>query len=233
MSTERIECEHCPSVHLSAFMNVRSRKQKAIDAMRAEHLFTRGEALPFSERDGSVNGLWCIRSGYVKLSYTYGNLTRPIRICGPGDLVGYGHWHCDHRFVAEALEAVSACLLEKERFDVMQRESPELNATLVKLACQRELQTAQRLAILQSRSVRSRVAGTLTSLERKFGERGARGSRIPVRIDRKTLASLSGTVPETLARVLSEFEGNGWILRDGWTIYVNDADALNALAHEP
>jgi len=224
-------CEHCPAAHHSIFVKVRSRASDVVDTLRAENTFATRETIPF--RKGKRDGFWCVRSGYVKLSYAYAGLSRPVRICGPGDLVGYGHWHDDYRLVAEALEPVSGCFFERDRFLALQREVPDINDGLVKLTCRVAVQNAQRIAFLQSRSVRSRVAGLLTSLERKFGERTERGSRIPVRVDRKTLAGLSGTVVETLARTLTEFEDEGWISRDGRAIHVHDSNALNALAHEP
>lgn len=224
-------CEDCPAAHQSIFVNVPSRASDGVDALRIEDAFALGETIPF--RKGTLDGFWCVRSGYVKLRYAYAGMSRPVRICGPGDLVGYGHWHDDCHLDAEALEPVSGCFFDKDRFLALQREVPDINDGLVKLTCRVVVQEAQRIAFLQSRSVRSRVAGLLTSLERKFGERTERGSRIPVRVDRKTLAALSGTVVETLARTLSKFEDEGWILRDGRAIHVHDSDALNAVAHEP
>lgn len=212
-------------------VHVRARATAAVDALRVEGSFGQGETIPFTK--GSAAGFWCMQSGYVTLSYAYAELSRPVRICGPGDLIGYGHWHDDYRLVAKTLEPVSACFFDKDRFLALQRDVPEINEGLVKLTCRIAVQEAQRIAFLQSRSVRSRVAGLLTSLERKFGERTDRGSRIPARVDRKTMAALSGTVVETLARVLSDFEHEGWISRDGRAIHVHDTDALNALAHEP
>ncbi len=225
-------CERCPAAHRSVFKSARSRPgaSEAVEALRVSLTFARGEQIPL--RRASADGFLCLQGGYVKLSYVYAARSRPVRICGPGDLVGYGYWHCDYRLVPEALDTVAACFFERERFLALQDEVPEVSHEITKLLCRIALQKAQRISLLQSRSVGSRVAGLLTSLERKFGERTERGSRIPVPLDRKTLASLSGTVVETVARTLSDFEKKGWIARDGRRILLQDKDALNALAYE-
>lgn len=227
---ECASCNQCPATHRSVFKNVPFDGRDGLDASRVALTIARGQQIPL--RRGSVDGVMCIRSGYVKLSYAYAEQSRPVRICGPGDLVGYGYWHCDARMVPEALEDTSACFFEKERFLALQREVPEVSGELIKLLGRIALQKSQRIASLQSRSVRSRVASLLTSLERKFGERTPRGSRIGVRVDRRTMAALSGTVIETLSRALTEFEELGFIARDGRVVYVRNMDALNALAHE-
>lgn len=229
-TSECISCNQCTAAHRSIFKTVPPQGRDVVDASRVELTVAPGEPIPL--RRGSVDGIVCIRSGYAKVSYVYAKQSRPVRICGPGDLLGYGYWHCDTRLVPEALEMMSVCFFEKGSFLDLQRETPELSEEVIKLLSRIELQKAQRIAFLQSRSVASRVAALLTSLERKFGERTPRGSRIPVRIDRRTMAALSGTVIETLARVLGEFEEQALIARDGRTIYVRDRDALNALAHE-
>ena len=217
-------CEGCPGAARSVLETMPVER-----LVRHDVSFTRGARIAL-KTNGS-DGFLCMKRGYVKLDYKYAKLARPVRICGPGDLVGYGNWHCDYRVVPVALEAGCACFIEKASFLALQNAIPELNERILKLLCQIELQYQQRVSVLQGRSVRGRVAGVLASLERKFGERSTRGSRIPIRIDRQTLASLSGTVTETLSRVLTDFEDKAWITRDGRFLHVLDKDALNALSH--
>jgi CRP-like cAMP-binding protein len=229
-TSECSSCTQCPAAHRSVFNQVPFDGRDVLAASRVELTVALGQPVPL--RRGSVEGVVCIRSGYVKVSHVYAKRSRPVRICGPGDLVGYGYWHCDTRMVPEALEDTSGCFFEKKRFLVLQREVPEISEQLIKLLGRIALQKSQRISSLQSRAVRSRVAALLTSLERKFGERTPQGSRIGVRVDRRTMAALSGTVIETLSRALTDFEKQGFIARDGRTVYVLNMDALNALAHE-
>jgi CRP/FNR family transcriptional regulator len=222
-------CGNCPALARSIFRSVSSRARDAVQAHRVDVASEKGENVPL--KHGSADGFVCIRSGYAKVIYKYAGLARPVSICGPGDLVGYGYWHCDDRLALEALEDVGACFFTKTDFEALVREEPEMSEELRKVLCRNALQKAERIGMLQSRSVHSRVAALLASLERKFGERAPNGSRIPVG-DRETLAALSGTVVETLARVLTHFEENGWIVREGRRLRVRNRNALNALAHD-
>lgn len=64
-------------------------------------------------------GFYCIRQGHVQLTTFSSQSSRnTIRICGPGDLVGYGGWETAimDPHAAYALGKVSACFFSASNF---------------------------------------------------------------------------------------------------------------------
>lgn len=87
----------------------------------------------------------------------------------------------------------------------------------------------QRVAALMNTSVKNRVASALLSLCGKYGASTVEGFKLDVPISRKSLAMLSGTVPETLARTLTEMEEDKIIRRKKRSLYITDLNKLKNL----
>ena len=109
---------------------------------------------------------------------------------------------------------------------MIQAKSSAISQQLIKFLCQMISMRDERIAYLECFSVRTRIAATLLSLHKKFGRASDLGSKIDVKIDRKTLAQLAGTVVESLSRNLTELEQKKIIARKGRSIHVLDLEKL-------
>ena len=240
MATKKSSCFDCPAKAKSIFSDLSEFWSIAIDELRAEQTWKAGEALSFRPQDGNASqksdlGFYCVRSGHLKLGVSPTDPeSKPVRIGGPGDLVGYAgpskRQNSEPAYSAVALDSVSACFFRFDEFQDLQNSSTEVSNGLVRMLC-RELEFKdERIIGLENHSVKNRVAALLHSLNSKFGSKNGKVSRIDVKVDRRTLALLSGTVSQTLGRVLTELEDDKIILREGRSICVLDAQRLHQVA---
>jgi len=162
-----------------------------------------------------------ITSGYAKLAYLK-NIQHPVRICGPGDILGYGEWNSKFSHKAESLDTVTTWVFNQTEFQSFLYQSPNLQDCMFKIVCNILALKDERISALENYSVRSRVASVLLSLSDKFGKETADGLRIDAKLDRETMAKLAGTVAESLSRQLTELELENIISREGRYIYVKN-----------
>jgi CRP/FNR family transcriptional regulator len=154
-----------------------------------------------------------------------------LRICGPGDLIGYDEDTPESvAYVPEAIDPVRVCQFEKKEFRALQQRSPRIGDGIIRTLCRMIRFKNERIQSLEVGSVKSRVALLLLSLNSKFGmPTRDGGSEINLEIDRKTIATLAGTVTETLSRTLSELEDEGLIRRENRKIILLSVSKLKKL----
>lgn len=169
-------------------------------------------------------------SGHAKLTYQK-HKSFPVRICGPGDFVGYGEWHCKYPHRAEALGAVRAWRFSKTSFQALLHTSPNLQDSMIKVLCDILSIKDERISALENHSVSNRVASVLVSFAEKFGHETLEGVHIDLKIDRETIAKLAGTVTESLSRQISEFEDEKILIRRGRAILIRDMQKLILKIH--
>jgi CRP/FNR family transcriptional regulator len=234
MEEVKTTCAACPARERSCFVGLHESITSAIDQIRVEKSFKAGEEIFFKvHRNADQFGFYCIQSGHIKLNSIDKNKSqRTIRICGPGDLIGYGETESKAgiSYLGQALEAGTACYFDENSFVVLRNQFPEVSNGLVKMLCRIIRIKDERIIGLENHSVKNRVASLLLSLNRKFGVPSVMGSRIDLKIDRKTLAVLAGTVPQTFGRVLTLLEEEKIIHRKGRAIYIISLDQLRRVA---
>ncbi|MEK6555269.1 MAG: Crp/Fnr family transcriptional regulator [Bdellovibrionota bacterium] len=203
--------------------------QKPISLPYQVVLFERNATLPTSVDEKS--GFYYIEKGHVKISATYGNVPRTILINRPGDFVGLSWPANSPSLSATAISPVTACFYDRSLTEPLSRSTDEVQAFLRGQTHGSLLRTGFRIWALQAHSVKARVAGTLLSLIDPTGLRIENISERTIEtVDRRTLAELSGTVIETLSRVLTELEEAQIIIRDKRSITVLKPAALMKIA---
>lgn len=180
--------------------------------------FDASTELPF-KLDNNHLVFYIITQGHSKLSYHKHDL-RPVRICGPGDFIGYGEWNFKHSHLATTIDSLSCLCFHREPFQNYLHTSARLQETMIKVLCDILSIKNERISALENHSIGNRIASVLLSFSEKFGKRTADGIRINAKVDRETIAKLAGTVPESLSRQLSDLEKDKIIRREGRTIFI-------------
>lgn len=195
-------------------------------AVQTRRRLARGEKL---YRAGSPQAaLYAVRAGFLKACAASGDGGRFIvRFLLPGDAAGLDAFGSGvHPTEAIALEDCVVCEIPRYRAEILAEGIPALGAQLRKLIG-RELARSQTHAALLTRHAASeRVARFLLDLSHRWGERGySRTSfRLPMR--RREIGEHLGLTMETVSRILSEFQSQGWVALSRGGIEIRDGHML-------
>lgn len=209
-----------PLRNIPAFVHLSTEELHSVFELASPVEFPSAAELPFKSTAGE-HIFYVISKGHAKLSYEKHD-HHPVRICGPGDVLGYGEWHSKYAHKAECLDPISGWSFLKNPFQQLLHRTPNLQDCMIQVLCQILAIKDDRISALENHSVSNRVAAVLLSLSEKFGQETHEGLYIDVKVDRDTMAKLAGTVTESLSRQLSEFEEESIISRKGRSIFVKD-----------
>lgn len=211
--------------NLSYFSDTPPQELKELDAIRTVLHFRDGQRAPL--RLHGHDGFYYLHRGFVKVICSRGGET-VTRIAGPKDLVGFARWiDRSNLYNAVALSNVTMSFFRDADFRKLQDKSTYLSREVIRWLAHVLVTQERRLFALKSSSAKERVSHTLLILVDQFGNSiGGNDSALAVPIDRKTLAELSGVVPEVLSRVLKELEDAGAILRSGRVVTVTNKKLL-------
>ncbi|MEN3027153.1 MAG: Crp/Fnr family transcriptional regulator [Chlorobiota bacterium] len=222
-------CECCPLRAHNALRTLEQGEVAALDEVKGCYFYRRGEII---FREGSYPaGIYCVHQGAVKLyrSDALGNLVI-VRLAKQGDLLGYRALLSNEHYTAtaEALEDCVLCFIPRPTFFELLRRNADLMAAITELLA-RDLRTAEsRLASLAQKTVPQRLAEILLYLRELFGE--DESGALKTTMTRRELAELVGTAPETVIRLLSDFQRKKLVSVDHRHIRVLDPAGLAHVA---
>ena len=200
---------------------------KQIEAVAVEKKFARGEMI-FSEGDDG-DGFYMVAEGQVKIykSSPEGK-EKILHIFGPGEPFGEVPVFTGRAFPATALALAKSTLLffPKSAFLELIAKNPSLALAMLGVLSMRLREFTVQIENLALKEVPGRLASylLLASEERE------RAESIELEISKGQLASLLGTIPETLSRIFSKMTTHGLIEVDGKTIRLLDMDGIEELA---
>lgn len=174
-------------------------KIQLVKHFNADHVLYRYGEIP--------KGIYYINSGSVKVT-KYGSNGREIiiRVADSHDFVGYlsllKGW--SYKTTAVCLEESEVYFIAKTVFIKSIKADPEFGYQVIKMLCDRLDSSDQAIEGLATKSVRERLSTTLLTLGRAgIGSEEAPGV---IKFKRKDIASMIGTIPETLSRQLADLE---------------------------
>jgi CRP-like cAMP-binding protein len=231
MPGKAVDCASCYARAGGIFQDLAPELLKMLDNRKSLREYKRKETI-FWQGD-LAHSLYCVHSGLVKVSKigVVGEET-VIRILGPGEIAGYRPILADEPFAAtaEALERSQICLLPRETFLFILRNSTDITfKVLAKLA--RELRESEEHWLSRAQeTVTRRIARFVLSLAPE--ESGTlRGPSIPAfRLRRVDMAQAIGTTPETVSRTLRLFEEGGLISLTRTSISLKKPQELKRIA---
>lgn len=189
--------------------------------------FSRGEAI-FSEGDEG-NGFYVVVDGMVKIfKLSFEGKEKILHIFGPGEPFGEVPVFTGEDFPAHA-EAIAKCRLfffPRNAFVDLIEQNPSLALNMLAILSMRLRQFAVQIEHLSLKEVPGRLAAYLLHLSDDTG--GA--NFVALTISKGQLASILGTIPETLSRIFARMTEQGLIQVDGRHIEIANRPGLEELA---
>jgi len=183
---------------------------------RGEQIFSEGlEATAF----------FVIISGKIKIyKLSPDGKEHTLHIQGPGDLVAEAAIFDSMVYPASctAMEDSTLVRISREAFIKLLKGHPELSLKMMSAYSKRLRQFVSKIEELSMRDIRSRLAGYL--IGNSSVEKGVVTCRL--KYSKKELASLLGTIPETLSRALSFLKQKGLITEKDKAFIIPDPEKL-------
>ncbi|MCD6292703.1 MAG: Crp/Fnr family transcriptional regulator [Deltaproteobacteria bacterium] len=185
-------------------------------------------AIIFSEGDPG-SGFYLVKEGRVKIfMISPDGKEQILHVFGPGAPFGEVPVFAGQSFPANAvaLEDSRLVFLPREDFVALVAANPSLALNLLAALSQRLRLFTKMIDALSLKEVPGRLAAHLLYLS----EKQAVGDNLQLELSKTHLASLLGTIPETLSRMLSKLQKKGLILIEGARISIVDREGLIDLA---
>ena len=200
---------------------------KQLRQIAIDKFYSRGEIV-FLEKD-ECNGFYLIIKGKVKIYKTsFGGKEQIFHIYGPGNPFGEVPVFSGQRFPASAQTIIDSHLLffPRSAFVELISKQPSLALNMLAVLSMRLRQFTVQVENLSLKEVPGRLASYILYLSKEQ----KRDDHIRLSISKGQLASLLGTVPETLSRIFSKMTEQNLIYVNGRTINLIDNQGLKELA---
>ena len=189
--------------------------------------FKRG-SLIFSEGDAG-NGFYVIITGKVKVfKLSFDGKEQILHILGPGEPFAEVAVFTGSAYPANAmaLEQSRLFFFPRKAFADLITRQPALAMNMLATLSLRLKQFTHMIEALSLKEVPGRLAAYILLASRQNGATAS----ITLTVSKTQLASLLGTIPETLSRILAKMSKQGLIGIEGAVITLLDREGLTALA---
>lgn len=222
----------CGKLCKGFFCNLDPETVELAQKTKVTNIYRKGQTI-YKEGNPSY-GLFSIGSGKVKITRTGPDGRESIvQISSAGDLIGHYNLLTDSRYLssATALEDCSICFLDKNFVFTSVQKNSFLAIELVKKLAMEMSEAEMKFTSMLQRNVRERLAGLLLNLASSFGVNEGKRTRLDIKMTREELASMIGTVTETVIRFITEFKEEGIIAEEGKSIYIVNEEKLVTFAN--
>jgi len=209
------------------FQNLAEDDLNKIRRIAADKFFNKGQTV-FSEGDDG-NGFYVVAAGKVKIyKVSLEGKEQILHIYGPGNPFGEVPVFSGEQFPANAQTLLKSHLLffPRTAFTELIAKNPSLCLNMLAVLSMRLRQFTLQVENLSLKEVPGRLASYLLYL----AQEQASDVTLSLPISKGQLASLLGTIPETLSRILSKMGNSGLIEVSGSQIMLVDLVGLEELA---
>jgi CRP/FNR family transcriptional regulator len=182
----------------------------------------------FAEGDDG-NGLYLVVSGRVKVfKISHEGKEQTLHIIGPGEPFGEVAVFAGEHFPAhaQAMEETKAFFIPRHAFIDLIKKNPSLAMNMLAMLSRRLRRFS---ALVEDLSLKE-VPGRLSAYLLYLSETKNHAHNLTLDISKSQLASLLGTIPETLSRILARMSSEDLIESDGRTIRILNRQGLEELA---
>ena len=209
------------------FKGLPSDQLKEIRRIAIEKKIKKGETI---FRDGdNAHGFYLVAEGMVKIfKISSDGKEQILHIFGPGEPFGEVPVFIGENFPASAEPIMDSIFLYFPRSEFMDLlfSKPSLTMNMLAVLSMRLQQFASQIESLSLKEVPGRLAAYLLYLADEQGNK----EKITLHISKGQLASLLGTIPETLSRIFARLSSMNLIEVKDRTIMLNDLKGIEELA---
>ncbi len=216
--------------HIAAipiFEGLPKEQQEDLAMIVADQVFTRGQTI-FTEGDEAA-GFYVGITGRVKIfKISFEGKEQILHIFGPGEPFGEVPVFTGQHFPAsaEAMEESRIFFFPRDSFIELIRRNPSIALNMLAVLSVRLRRFTHLIDDLSLKEVPGRLSAYLLYLSEQ--EEGT--TDLELTITKTQLASLLGTIPETLSRIFGKMSKQGLIELDGPRIKIVDRQSLEDLA---
>lgn len=181
----------------------------------------------FAEGDDG-NGFYVVVAGRVKVfKISLEGKEQILHIIGPGAPFGEVAVFAGEHFPAhaQALEETTSLFIPRNAFIDLIKKNPSLAMNMLAVLSRRLRRFSALVEDLSLREVPGRLSAYLLYLSKTKNN----APNLTLDISKGQLASLLGTIPETLSRILARMCGEGLIESDGRAVQILNRDGLEEL----
>ena len=209
------------------FQGFPRKQHEDLSMIVVDQVFRRGQPI-FSEGDEG-NGFYAVISGRVKIfKLSPEGKEQILHIFGPGEPFGEAAVFAGKKFPAnaEALEESRVFFFPRPAFIELVGKNPTLALNMMAVLSVRLRRLTNLVEDLSLKEVPGRLAAYLLLLS----EKNKKAVKVELEVSKNQLASLLGTIPETLSRILTRMTREKLIKTDGKKIDIVNRKALEELA---
>jgi len=230
---EAITCGDCGVYQLCAPLGVDGDVDAVLDSIVKRRVtFHRGDIL---YRMGQpFDSVYALRSGSVK-TYVATDDGR-VQITGfhiAGELLGLNAMNSGvHTSEARALETTLACEVAVERLEELARRTPELHRAMIRIMSDEIEHHQELMLLLGKKTAEERIATYLLGLSRRFARRHLPANEFHLSMSRGDIGNYLGIAEETVCRILSRFQDEGFADIRHRDVKLTDVKRLAQIAHD-
>jgi len=211
----------------SLFAGLPENQMESLIRLAVVKQFSKGETI-FSEGDEGI-GFYIAETGSIKVAkISFEGKEQILHIFGTGEPFGEVPVFTGKPYPANAMAIKKSQVIffPAKEFTALLLSDPSIALNMLAILSIRLKQFTVQVENLSLKEVPGRLAGHLVWL---VNEQGG-GAVVSLEISKGQLASLLGTIPETLSRILGKMSGEGLIEVDGKKITILDYDELVLLS---
>jgi CRP-like cAMP-binding protein len=216
---------HIASVPL--FEGLSEEQQEELAMIVTDQVFKRGQSI-FSEGDDGT-GFYLVITGKVKIfKLSFEGKEQILHLFGPGEPFGEVAVFTGQHFPAnaEAVEESRIFFFSRDSFVDLIKKNTSIALSMLAVLSLRLQRFTHLIDDLSLKEVPGRLSAYLIYLsEQKEG-----AIDLELTITKSQLASLLGTIPETLSRIFGKMSKQGYIELEGPRIKIIDREGLEVLA---
>ncbi len=189
--------------------------------------YKKGEMI-FHESDPG-RGFFIVASGRVKVfKVSFEGKEQILHVLGPSEPFGEAAVFAGWDFPANAVAMEETTVMYIPRSGVLEqiKKDPSLAMNMLAVLSMRLRKFSAMIEDLSLKGVPGRLAAYLLLMARQKGE----GKAIELDVTKTDLASILGTIPETLSRILRKMQDKGMIKVEGASIEIADGRGLEEVA---
>ncbi len=211
---------------VSIFSSLSDEQLKLIQKISQKKIYPK-KAIIFEDEE-EAKGFYIIVNGKIKVfKISFEGKEQILHIFGKFNIFGEVPVFADKPYPANAMaiEKTELLFISKNNFIKAIKENPEIALNMLSVLSLRLHAFTKVIESLSLKEVPARLASFLLY---EYNKKNS--ADIQLTINKNQLASLLGTIPETLSRILNRFSQQKILTINGKQIKINNLDMLNEIA---